>query len=61
MHHITAECWHAVLVHSCWACRPSPVSVEVDLAPGLPNIQLVGLPDKVIYESWERLRSALSI
>lgn len=38
-----------------------PVTVEVDLAPGLPNIQLVGLPDKVIYESWERLRSALSI
>ena len=36
-----------------------PVTVEVDLAPGLPGIQLVGLPDKVIQESRERVRSAL--
>ena len=28
-----------------------PVTVEVDLAPGLPGIQLVGLPDKAIQES----------
>ena len=25
-----------------------PVTVEVDLAPGLPGVQLVGLPDKVV-------------
>ena len=36
-----------------------PVIVEVDLAPGLPGIQLVGLPDKAIQESRERVRSAL--
>ncbi len=33
--------------------------VEVDIAPGLPGVQLVGLPDKAIQESWERVRSAL--
>ena len=27
------------------------VVVEVDLAPGLPGVQLVGLPDKAIQES----------
>ena len=36
-----------------------PFTVEVDLAPGLPGIQLVGLPDKAIQESRERVRSAL--
>ena len=33
--------------------------VEVDLAPGLPGVQLVGLPDKAIQESRERVCSAL--
>ena len=36
-----------------------PVVVEVDLASGLPGVQLVGLPDKAIQESQERVRSAL--
>ena len=31
----------------------------MDLAPGLPGIQLVGLADKAIQESRERVRSAL--
>ena len=35
------------------------VEVEVDLAPGLPGVQLVGLPDKAIQESRERVRSVL--
>ena len=35
------------------------VTVEVDLAPGLPGIQLLGLPDKAIQESRKRVRSAL--
>ena len=39
--------------------RGQNVTVEVDLAPGLPGIQLVGLPDKAIQESRERVRSAL--
>ena len=38
-----------------------PVVVEVDLAPGLPGVQLVGLPDKAIQESRERVRSALAL
>ena len=33
--------------------------VVVDLAPGLPGVQLVGLPDKAIQESRERVSSAL--
>ena len=36
-----------------------PVTVEVDLVPGLPGLQLVGLPDTAIQESRERVRSAL--
>ncbi len=35
------------------------VTVEVDLGPGLPALQMVGLPDAAIHESRERLRSAL--
>ena len=35
------------------------VTVEVDLAPGLPGLQLVGLADKSIQESRERVRAAL--
>ena len=35
------------------------VTVEVDLVPGLPGLQLVGLPDAAIQESRERVRSAL--
>jgi magnesium chelatase family protein len=36
-----------------------PVDVEVDLGPGLPALQMVGLADTAIHESRERLRSAL--
>jgi magnesium chelatase family protein len=36
-----------------------PVEVEVDLGPGLPALQMVGLADTAIHESRERLRSAL--
>ena len=36
-----------------------PVEVEVDLGPGLPALQMVGLADTAIRESRERLRSAL--
>ena len=35
------------------------VTVEVDLVPGLPGLQLVGLPDAAIQESRERVRSDL--
>ncbi len=36
-----------------------PVTVEVDLAKGLPAFEIVGLPDIAVKESKERVRSAL--
>ncbi|MCX5937536.1 MAG: YifB family Mg chelatase-like AAA ATPase [Cyanobium sp. LacPavin_0920_WC12_MAG_62_9] len=35
------------------------VTVEVDLAPGLPGLHMVGLADAAVQESRERVRSAL--
>jgi magnesium chelatase family protein len=35
------------------------IEVEVDINPGLPCIQIVGLPDSAVRESIERVRSAL--
>ncbi len=36
-----------------------PVQVEVDIASGLPHTATVGLPDHVVRESKDRVRSAL--
>ena len=36
-----------------------PVEVQVQIANGLPNFMIVGLPDKAIGESRERVRAAL--
>ncbi|MFA5121937.1 YifB family Mg chelatase-like AAA ATPase [Zavarzinia sp.] len=36
-----------------------PVDVEVAFAPGLPAFNVVGLPDKAVAESRERVRAAL--
>lgn len=36
-----------------------PVEVETDILSGLPAFNIVGLPDKVVGESRERVRSAL--
>jgi len=38
---------------------PYVVKVEVDVAAGLPNISVVGLPDSAIRESRDRVKSAL--
>lgn len=35
------------------------VQVEVDIAPGLPNFTIVGLPDAAVQESRERVRAAI--
>ena len=35
------------------------VQVEADLAGGLPQFNLVGLPDSAVKESSERVRSAV--
>ncbi len=39
--------------------EPVPVEVQVQVAPGLPAFLLVGLPDKAVAESRERVRAAL--
>jgi magnesium chelatase family protein len=36
-----------------------PIEVEVDISPGLPSFLIVGLPDKAVEESKERVRSAI--
>src|SRR6266404_7583063 len=36
-----------------------PVDVQVTIASGLPNFFVVGLPDKAVAESRERVRAAL--
>ncbi len=36
-----------------------PVDVQVQIAPGMPAFVLVGLPDKAVRESGERVRAAL--
>src|SRR3990172_5857425 len=42
-----------------WGIEARPVQVEVDVHLGLPQIQIVGLPDAAVRESRERVRSAL--
>lgn len=37
-----------------------PVDVQVQISPGLPAFSIVGLPDKAVAESRERVRGALS-
>jgi magnesium chelatase family protein len=36
------------------------VNVEVQIGAGLPSFSIVGLPDKAVAESRERVRAALS-
>ncbi|NMB65751.1 MAG: ATP-dependent protease, partial [Spirochaetes bacterium] len=35
------------------------IDVEVDIVKGLPNFTIVGLPDSIIRESKDRIRSAI--
>lgn len=37
-----------------------PIDVQVQFSPGIPNFTIVGLPDKSVGESRERVRAALS-
>ncbi len=48
-------------IHSCTmsGAEAEIIRVECDMAPGLPVISVVGLPDAVVKESKERLRSAI--
>ncbi|MGL4736821.1 MAG: YifB family Mg chelatase-like AAA ATPase [Cellulosilyticaceae bacterium] len=36
------------------------IAVEIDLSPGLPGFEIVGLPDSAVRESKERVRSAIN-
>jgi hypothetical protein len=36
------------------------VDVQVQIGPGLPHFAIVGLPDKAVAESKERVRGALN-
>jgi magnesium chelatase family protein len=42
-----------------WGIEARPVQVEVDVQNGLPNMQIVGLPDTSVRESRERVRAAI--
>ncbi len=37
-----------------------PVDVQVQMGPGMPAFTIVGLPDKAVGESRERVRAALA-
>ena len=50
-----ARCCGAALL----GLEAMPVAVEVDIAPGLPGLLMVGLPDAAVQESRERVRAAL--
>lgn len=39
--------------------RLVPALVEIELIPGIPNIHFLGLPDKVIKESFFRIKAAM--
>ena len=48
-------------VHTYGICglEAYPITIEVDVANGLPATIIVGLPDNAIKESKERVRSAI--
>ncbi|MEE8368360.1 MAG: YifB family Mg chelatase-like AAA ATPase [Thermoanaerobaculia bacterium] len=42
-----------------WGIDARPVQIEVDVRTGLPQMQIVGLPDAAVRESRERVRAAI--
>lgn len=42
-----------------WGIEARPVHVETDVQNGLPQMQIVGLPDTAVRESRERVRAAI--
>ncbi|MBI4387455.1 MAG: YifB family Mg chelatase-like AAA ATPase [Candidatus Omnitrophica bacterium] len=44
---------------SCYGIEARPIEVEVDIASGLPQTTIVGLPDQAIKESRERVKAAI--
>ncbi|MCS7057488.1 MAG: YifB family Mg chelatase-like AAA ATPase [Meiothermus sp.] len=48
-----------VRTYSLFGLEALPITVEVDVSPGMPFYAVVGLPDKAVEESRERVRAAL--
>lgn len=48
-----------LLSATLWGVEGRVVSVEVDVAPGLPTFRIVGMPATVVREARERVRAAL--
>ncbi|MFZ5991015.1 MAG: YifB family Mg chelatase-like AAA ATPase [Deinococcota bacterium] len=48
-----------IRTYSLFGLEALPVTVEVDVSPGMVSYTVVGLPDKAVEESRERVRSAL--
>jgi len=50
---------HHVITLALSGIQPIPVCVEADISPGLPQFQIVGLPDATVKEARDRIRSAI--
>ncbi len=48
-----------IRTYSLFGLEAQPITVEVDVSPGMPSYAVVGLPDKAVEESRERVRAAL--
>jgi len=60
MGHVWGNSWSSVYPRSrLRASRPRAVDVQVQVAPGIPAFNVVGLPDKAVSEARERVRAAL--
>jgi magnesium chelatase family protein len=44
---------------SCFGMSCSKIDIEIDISPSLPAIIVVGLPDKAVQESKERVRTSI--
>src|SRR5689334_14632752 len=49
-----------VLSRAQFGMEAPQVRVEVDVGPGLPALSIVGLPEAVVKESKDRVRSAIT-
>src|SRR3989449_6564755 len=55
----TARSVARVTACALWGLEAALVTVEVDVANGLPAFQIVGLPDAAVSEARERVRAAI--
>ncbi len=44
---------------SLWGIEAFPVQIEVDVSHGLPQMNMVGLPDQAVQEAKERVKTAI--